>query len=243
MPFINGRYYMNPFFGAALERARDAEEGGTDSLTANGTAGPELSDGVYRYRPFPAASDEIQLDSAEQGQGRGHHPKPQQKHRAQKPSETAHQPGSPAQNANRVYNETSGLRPTTTHGPGSAQDLHDARSFIAHVLENRETSGKLGIVAPDKLRPSEAHAIQAYPPAKQAYADSTKAAQSAASSSDPTKGATNYYLDYGQNPPPWAAGKKPVRSFGPFVDASGGGGVHNPKKGDKVHVRVYHMHY
>ncbi|HWG59143.1 MAG TPA: hypothetical protein VN661_08865 [Candidatus Acidoferrales bacterium] len=26
MPFINGRYYMNPFYGRALEAARAAEE-------------------------------------------------------------------------------------------------------------------------------------------------------------------------------------------------------------------------
>lgn len=26
MPFINGRYYMNPFYGRALEAAREAEE-------------------------------------------------------------------------------------------------------------------------------------------------------------------------------------------------------------------------
>lgn len=90
MPFINGRYYMNPLFGAALELSI-----------------PPVSRRQRR--------DSTRLSRTRAGP-RGHHPKPQQKHRAQKPSETAHQPGSPAQNANRVYNETSGLRPTTTHG-------------------------------------------------------------------------------------------------------------------------------
>lgn len=115
--------------------------------------------------------------------------------------------------------------------------------YIAHVLDNREATGKVGVVAPEKLPPREADAIHTYPPAKQAYDDSRRAAQKAASSPDPTNGAKNYYLDYGQDPPPWTAGKKPVAVFGPFVNASGGGGVHNPKKGDRIHIRVYHLEH
>lgn len=147
------------------------------------------------------------------------------------------------QRANRTYNETSSLRPTTQQGLGSEGDLYQARSYMAHIIGNREAPGPVGIVAPNKLTPKEAHAVRACPPARAAYQDSLHAAQEAARSPDPTHGAKNYYLDFGQSPPPWAVGKKPIASFGPFVNVANGDGVHSRKKGDKVYVRVYHLKY
>lgn len=32
MPFVNGRYYMNPQYGAAMERARQEREGKTKRI-------------------------------------------------------------------------------------------------------------------------------------------------------------------------------------------------------------------
>ncbi|MHB8526708.1 MAG: hypothetical protein ACYDD2_11195 [Candidatus Acidiferrales bacterium] len=236
MPFINGRFYANPLFGEGVERARDAEsddEFSDEALRLGPDRSPEFADPLAKYGTVDdTAESEFQVDSTQ------HHARTKQ-HPAHKKTHAA-KPESPEQNANRVYNETSGLRPTTRYGRGSAQDLHDARLYIAHALDNREAAGRVGIVAPKKLRPREADAIHTYPPAKQAYDDSRSAAQKAASSPDPTNGAKNYYLDYGQDPPPWAVGK-PIAVFGPFVNASGGAGVHNPKKGDKVHIRVYHL--
>lgn len=234
MPFINGRFYANPAYGEALERARGkqfrAEFG--DGLARFGGDSPEFGDELTRYG---GGDVEVEPVALQRHDAPGQHSAHQQPHEVK--------PESPKQNANRVYNETSGLRPTTKHGPGSVDDLHTARLYIAHVLGNREATGKAGIVAPDQLPLREAHAIHTYPPAKEAYHDSLSAAQKAGSTPDPTKGAKNYYLDYGQGPPPWAAGKKPIAVFGPFVNASGGGGMHNPKKGDKVHIRIYHLNH
>lgn len=157
MPFINGRYYMNPLYGAALERARSAEE--VAGLTANGTAGPELGDDVYRYSRLPvAAGDEIQFDSGEQGQSRGHNPAPVRSHLKR------HKPSTPTQTANSIYNETSGLRPVTKRGPGSADDLSEARSHVAPIVK----AGKFP-VASDRLSKSAIQAIRSYPPARAAY--------------------------------------------------------------------------
>lgn len=239
MPFINGRYYANPIFGEAVERARNGESGDefNDEVLGLGTYdGPELDDSVVTYGTNGETDQpEFQLDSVQSHARTRQHPPHKKTHAAK--ADTSEQ------SANRVYNETSGLRPTTEHGPGSARDLHSARFYMAHVLGNREATGKIGIVAPHTLRSGEAHAIHAYGPAMEAYRDSLSAARKAASTPDPTKGARNYYLDYGQDPPPWTAGKKPIAVFGPFVNASGGGGVHNPKKGDKMHIRVYHLKY
>lgn len=217
MPFINGRFYANPAYGEALERARSAE------------SGAKFGDGLARYGGENLDVEPIAQHHAIQN----HHPAHNQPHAAA--------PKSPSQIANSVYNETSGLRSVTERGPGSAEDLHTARVYISHVIQNRDAAGTDKLVAPTTLRPAELHATKTYPPAHEAYEDSVKAARNAASSQDPTGDAKNYYLDYGQNPPPWAANKKPVAVFGPFLNAAGGGGMHNPKKGDKVMIRVYHL--
>lgn len=237
MPFINGRYYANPIFGEAVERARNGKSGDefNDEVSRQGAySGSEFDESLPSDNADDDAGEpEFQLESARR-------PASAKQHATHKKAQAA-KAVPPEQDANRVYNETSGLRPTAKLGAGSAQDLHSARFYIAHVLGNREATGRIGIVAPRTLRPGEAHAIHAYRPAMEAYGDSLSAAQKAASTPDPTGGATNYYLDYGQDPPSWAVDKKPVAVFGPFLDASGSGGVHNPKKGDKVHIRVYHL--
>ncbi len=140
--------------------------------------------------------------------------------------------------ANTIYNEASGLRSTAPKGPGSAEDLHDARVHMGHVIRNRKAAKAPGSVAPDHLGKKEAQAVETYPPAHAAYQDSRAAAERARSESDRTGGAQNFYLDYGQRPPDWAVGKKPVASFGPFVVSAGGGKV---RKGEKVRIRIFHL--
>jgi hypothetical protein len=173
MPLINGRFYANPAYGQALERAR-AQEAAR----------------VARH---------------------------------DKHAQTPAAPNDPL--ANRIYNESSGLRPSTSKGPGSTEDLHNASVYIGHVIRNREVAGAPVEVAPDHLRKQEAQAVTTYPPARQAYQDSKHAAQSAHSQLDPTGGAQHFYLDSGKGPPKWAVGKKPVATFGPFINPAGGGDV------------------
>ena len=183
---INGRFYANPAYGAALERARvqDAARG-TEQAKAQG-------------QTTPAPNDPL---------------------------------------ANRIYNESSGLRPTAPKGPGSAEDLHDARTYMGHVIRNREAAGTGGGVAHAQLGKQEAQAVQTYPPARAAYQDSQHAAERARSGPDQTGGARNFYLDYGQGAPPWARGKAPVATFGPFLNRAGGGDVPRGAKTTIVVVR------
>lgn len=173
MPLINSRFYANPAFGRALERAR-AEEAARDA-----------DDGEQR-QTSPALGDPL---------------------------------------ANRIYNETSGLRTSAPQGSGSAEDLHNARLHVGEVIRNREAARTPRGVATDRLRKEEADAVRTYPPARMAFQDSQRAAARARAEQDRTGGATNFYLDFGQGPPPWAEGKKPVASFGPFLNKAGGGDV------------------
>jgi hypothetical protein len=156
----------------------------------------------------------------------------------QKQQAAAQRPRPPADNAtvgNSVYNETSGLRPTINAGPGSMQDLSDARVAIAGVTKNRDAAGRaVGIgTAPGKLAGAEAGAVKTYPPAKQAYGDSQAAAGRAVGDA---AGPQNFYLDYGQAPPPWAQGRQPKESYGPFRNVAGRGDV--PKDAN-VWIRIY----
>jgi hypothetical protein len=85
MPFINGRYYMNPFYGAALERAREGEDNeGADQIPQQEPqfsdevyhrepggfhAGPQFSDGVYRSGPYTGHEESQLVELAHQQQG------------------------------------------------------------------------------------------------------------------------------------------------------------------------------
>lgn len=57
MPYINGRYYMNPFYGAMIERARAAgaerSPGISDEVFQYKDGGrPAIRDNVYRHDPY-----------------------------------------------------------------------------------------------------------------------------------------------------------------------------------------------
>lgn len=215
MPFLSGRFYMNPAYGHAVERARGAEAGFDQHE-------PDQHEPDAHWVTIDGNHVLIHETQA----GRQHHA----------PQHRGHVVESKAQIANRIYNETSGLRPTTRSGPGSAVDLHNARVYAGAVARNIDASGKPVPIAPNQLSKDEVHAVTVYPPARAAYNDSLDAAQQAITGGDPTGGATHYYLDHGQPKPPWAVGKDPVASFGPFVNEAGGGDV---PKGAKVTIRVY----
>lgn len=42
MPYINGRYYMNPQYGAALEQTREADEGDDSDAQSDDTSVPQV---------------------------------------------------------------------------------------------------------------------------------------------------------------------------------------------------------
>jgi RHS repeat-associated protein len=129
---------------------------------------------------------------------------------------------------NIVYNETGGLRPKSKDGSGSSQDLHDSRVAVADVIDNRNKAGAKGGVASDAVSAKERNNPQ--------YKDSQAAASEAANSPDRTGGSTHFYLDYGQPKPSWANGKA-TTSYGPFVNAAGGGDV---PKGADVRIIIVH---
>ena len=129
---------------------------------------------------------------------------------------------------NIVYNETGGLRPKAKDGSGSSQDLHDSRVAVADVVDNRNKAGAKGGVASDAVSAKERNNPQ--------YKDSQAAASEAANSPDRTGGSTHFYLNYGQPAPSWANGKV-TTSYGPFVNAAGGGDV---PKGADVRIVIVH---
>lgn len=42
MPYINGRYYMNPQYGAAVERAREADEADASEAQFEDSSAPQI---------------------------------------------------------------------------------------------------------------------------------------------------------------------------------------------------------
>jgi hypothetical protein len=104
MPFINGRYYINPTFGRAIELARVSEE--------------------------EQRAAKPQQEPAHKGRHGG--------------SGDRHDPATtPEGVANKIYNETAGLRTTDQrgNGPGSDWDLQQARFAMAHVIQNCSVDG------------------------------------------------------------------------------------------------------
>jgi RHS repeat-associated protein len=119
-------------------------------------------------------------------------------------------------NGNVIYNETSGLRTTGKNGAGNGQDLHNSRVGIGHVLLNRERAGVKGGVASDRVSSRDRRTAQ--------YRDAQAAAAEAVRSPDNTRGSQHFYLDYGQPKPSWARGQETI-TYGPFLNAAGGGDV------------------
>lgn len=241
MPFINGRYYMNPFYGRALEAGRMAEEAKEFVAHRGHAAAPESSrggDGLDGWDIDPA---EIFYEGPQGNSPRHpHHEASQQKaHGNGAVVRGHHDPATTTQGvAHQVYNETSGLRPTAKQGigPGSDWDMQQARLAIAHVIQNRAADHIRGGIATDQIKSSEARAIKVMSsPAYQAYGGSLDAAHRARIQQDSTSGGNHFYLDWGQPVPSWAKGQ-PIAVYGPFHNTNSTGDV---PAGASVKIPIY----
>ena len=218
MPFLNGRFYMNPIFGAGLERARRAN------------AGREWSEESPQAAPQAASNAGLQQRAAHAAKSSG------AKHKGHTGDD--YDPATTTEGiANQIYNETAGLRTTGHQGPGSDLYLQDARRAIGHVIQNRSAGRMKGGLASSQLTSKEESAITSlYTPAHDAYSESHSAAQVSSSMRDPTGGAKLFYLDHGQAPPYWARGKKPVTEYGPFKNTTPPKGV---RIGTLTKIKIY----
>ncbi len=215
MPVINGKHYMNPQYGKALERDRIADE---EHRRLHGEPEPSWLDHLLGFAEKPSTK---QVEATQQKRS---------ELQAQSQRVTDETIG------NTIYNETSGLRPTSHTGKGSLQDLHEARVGTGTVSKTLDSNGqKLGkpLTASTQLTTQEANAVRSFDPAKHAYEDSRTAASEAVRDKN---GPRHFYLDHGQSKPRWAEGKEPKQSYGPFRNDAGGGDV---PKGAKVWIRVY----
>jgi hypothetical protein len=178
-----------------------------------------------RYYANPAYGRGVERARAQERQrqspSRAHSPSAHKAHRGKDDYDPA---ATPAGIANQIYNETSGLRPTTQRGPGSDLDFQQARIAIGHVIRNRAAAGRPGGLPSPMLEEREAQASQRMGSAAyDARRESLYAARRATKETDPTRGATGYYLDHGQGAPRGSG--KPVAIFGPFRNVAGKGDV------------------
>lgn len=247
MPWIKGKFYMNPFYGRALERARSASEGQPWSEDSS-----EFESGLFHKGEKSHSGAGTRLSNLSLGRDAGSaHTSPANKsaHTGGNDQEHRHQHGNriggdyhdPARTvegvANQIYNETAGLRTTNknNNGAGSDVDMQAARNAMAHVIRNRAKSGMRSGLASASLTPQADRTIGEYAsPAHDAHGESLFEARRAASQADPTGGATHFYLDSPhKQKPKWA--NNPVATFGPFENVAGGGDV---QIGDPVRILI-----
>ncbi|MGH9758000.1 MAG: hypothetical protein ACRD4M_09705 [Candidatus Acidiferrales bacterium] len=216
MPKINGRYYANPAYGRGLERARSAEAALRHYRREDR--------GDWERNPVQDHFGEERLFTQEQHAGHRH---ASVGHNASTGGDHYDPAKSIAGVANQIYNETSGLRPTSVNGPGSDFDLQQARKAMAHVIQNRRLAGRHGgLASPEILSRTDARDIPKMgTPAYDAHGESEYAAHRARHATiDPTNNATEFYLSSGHGSGPvWS--NRPRMSFGPFTNIAGGGDV------------------
>ena len=227
MPIINGRFYINPAHGRAIERARHSE-------SVRAPIFDQLGHSPLAFTKEVASRDQSQdsnghwvtidgrhvfIDETKSG-GRA-----QPGHRRPRPIPIQ----LPANENERrlaviVFNETGGLTPSTAYGRGSGADLHTARVALAEISKREIEAGHATRVAPDEietglwqgLNDKNQHAIGS-------WNDSLSAAREAIGGSNIANNASQFRLD-AQNGgiPSWAQGRSPSLSFGPFRNAGGG---------------------
>jgi hypothetical protein len=224
MPFINGKFYMNPAYGRAVEGARrSGAVANLDPAQQSHDRGRDDQDG--RWVTIDGNHDLI-LAAHANGPARG----------AQRPATRSvargkETPGTKA--ARIIFNETSGLRAPK----GGAEDLHDGRVAIAHALGNGARMSRPPATVTDVLNHAAARSILTDPAAKAAWADSQGAVLEAAKSRDDTNGAVHFFPDYpGAPQPDWATVERETSHYGPFVNAAGGGNV---PLGAEVTIRTH----
>jgi hypothetical protein len=204
MPYINGRFYANPGYGLALERARRSssgriwtEEHGQES---GGTHAP------YRRR-----SKHHRVAGGHEVEDGEHDEEPQNEREARL--------------ANVVHNETASLRQDPSASRKSSDRLRDlqlARVAVAEVANRALDSGHPKRVASSELTLREAKALAAgNPVAVRAHNASLAAARVALGGSNVTDGATQYRLKVHPDAATPINGKAISPHFGPFRDTLG----------------------
>jgi len=214
MPWINGRFYANPIFGRALERAREAESGRVWT----------------EERPEP----ELQLSS----QTKTQNPAPSPTSRHPQGDQADHQKAI-EKKASAGYGETRGLLPQksadakkhspydrTTWDKDSFDELQEARRNIMDVSDRNPRVRR--------TRPGEkANAIE-----ESVWNDNKNAA---ANSGGELPGNHFFIRQAGVGPqrPPKKAGfgqtGDPVRSYGPFINVGGG----DAPTGKHTYIDIY----
>jgi len=182
MAFINGRYYMNPAYGRAIERAR-LEAAGLDREREEFSA---------------SRSDQDQNQNGHWVTINGRHVFIQDAH-GKGPEYDDPQNENEARLANVVYNETASLRanPKAKSGaPGSPEDLHNARVAVARVAHNvLQSKHPERVQAPSELSSRAVDAINGgNKDAILAHNDSLAAARAALAGSG-LGGATQYRIN------------------------------------------------
>jgi hypothetical protein len=174
MPFINGKFYMNPAYGRAIEHAR--QNGAAPNRDAARPPAPE--DGGDDGRWVTIDGRHVLIQSAHGGSVRIDTPRNKRE----------------AALATIVYNETSSLRadPRAKSGDGgSAEALHDAREGIAEIAMRAIDKGHPEYVAPPELTEESAGDIRdGNQDAIAAYNDSLAVAREALAGANHTMGAT-----------------------------------------------------
>jgi hypothetical protein len=173
VPFINGKFYMNPAYGRAIEAAR-AREGNSSQAHRQ----QEVSGGHW----VTMNGRHVLIQETQPGRVR-----------LEKPANKRE-----AKLANIVYNETASLRADPEAKPGdggSTEALHDAREGIAEIARRAIDSGYPEYVAPPELSEKNSGAVSSgNPDAIPAYNDSLAAAREALAGADQTNGATQFRL-------------------------------------------------
>lgn len=195
MAFINGKFYMNPAYGRALETRRAAEsvrQSGRDSSRARSQ--PSIASRSGNHAPdrrseiqYPASEHERKL-------------------------------------AVIIFNETGGLSASTKSGNGSAANLHESRVAVGEVSNRVIQSGHANRVAPDEIETGLWEGLNSHNPASVgAWNDPMQAARTVARGSNITDGANHFRLDSKNGKVPlWASGTGSSATYGPFHNAGGG---------------------
>jgi len=155
VPFINGKFYMNPAYGRAIERARTANQTWSGEI-------PGLAESSLREQDFGndlSPSKMHRKDSdAHWVTIDGHHVLIQGNEAApaQANNRSIHAHSRPGTKPARIiFNETSGLRPANKN----PEDLHDARVAMAHTLLNAKGMRHPPQTVTDKSTATSAGAI------------------------------------------------------------------------------------
>jgi hypothetical protein len=197
---------MNPAYGRAVERARDAEAtseqvSGEHWVTVNGR--------------------HILIQKAGSTRGARHEGQQQPEYEAPDVKKEKE-----VELTNVTYNETSGLRadPKAKPGaPGSAEDLHNARVAVAEVAHTvLDSDHPERVKAPTDLTARAVHDINAgNSDAISAHNDSLSAVREVLAGSNATKGATQYRMN-ARDTQKSINGKRVTLRYGPFSNVQGG---------------------